>query len=195
MTPIVSMDMYRNMMNAHGRNIAEVKRSQTDLAINETFTYDPTYKRVYILTRDGWKFEDVKYQIHTSQSIVKDTVDIHLQFRPRVHYPVGTYVLIPNDTSPNLNLEGDEWGNPFLQPVEKRIMWWLIVGRDNALDYVRYNILPCDYNFRWIYHGKIQECFGIVRSANSYTSTAMCSGCSPYWKQYVVYLFELLGHP
>lgn len=172
MDTMVSLDAYRTMIGAHGRTLGEVKRNQSDMIINETFEFDPAYKRVYILARDGWKFEDAKYQVHTAQSIVRDTVDIHLQFRPKVHYPIGTYVIVPDDTDADLNLEGDEWENPFLQPVKKRTQWWLIIGRDNAPDFVRYSILPCDYNFRWIRNGKIMECFGIVRSANSYTSGA-----------------------
>ena len=110
---------YRNYLSRHGRNLAEVKKNQSDVIINRTFTRDPNYKRVYILTRDGWKFEDAKYQTHTAPSILKDYVDMYLQFRPGIHYPVGSYVIIPDDTSFDINLTEEQLLDPWSQPVSK----------------------------------------------------------------------------
>ena len=166
----MNITSYKNYLSSRGNNLAQVKRNQSDIVINNTFTLDPTYKKVYILTKDGWKWEDAKYQFHTAPSISKDAVDYYLQFRPKVHYPVGSYIIVPDDTSPNINLEGSEIGNPFTQPIEKRTQWWLIVGRDEANAYVRYMILKCDWDFRWIYKGKLMSCWACSKSANSYTS-------------------------
>lgn len=166
----MKLDTYRNYLLRHGNNLAEVKKNQSDYIIDRTFTRDPNYKRVYILTRDGWIYEDVKYQIHTTPSILKDAVDYYIQFRPNVHYPIGSYVIIPDDTDFDINLTDEQLQDPFSQPVSDRTQWWFIVGRDDARSYVRYNILKCNYEFKWIWKGKIMRCFGSLRNANSYTS-------------------------
>ena len=166
----MNLASYKSYLRSKGNNLSQVKRIQSDLIINNSFTLDPTYKKVYILTREGWKWEDTKYQFHSAPSISKDAVDYYLQFRPKVHYPVGSYVIVPDDTSPDINLERSEIDNPFTQPVEKRTQWWIIVGRDEANAYVRYMILKCDWEFKWIYKGKLMSCWACSRSANSYTS-------------------------
>ena len=188
----MNISSYKNYLSSRGNNLAQVKRNQSDVILNNTFTLDPTYKKVYILTKDGWKWEDAKYQFHTAPSISKDAVDYYLQFRPKVHYPVGSYVIVPDDTSSDINLTSGEIESPFTQPIENRSQWWLIVGRDEANAYVRYMILKCDWDFRWIYKGKLMSCWACSKSANSYTSwsilpiryyTARC-----IWKHCSVFL-------
>lgn len=167
---MITLDMYQEALSSAGPNMGDIRKSESDIVINNTFLNDPAYKLVYILTKDGWKFEDAKYQRHAKETITKDAVDYYLQFRPKVHYPIGSYVLVPDDLSPKLNLSGNELKNPFLQPVEKRTQWWMIVGRSQTSSFVRYNILQCNWNFKWVYDGQIHECFGCMRNANSYNS-------------------------
>ena len=166
----MNINSYKNYLSTRGNTLGQVKRTQSDVIMNNTFTLDPTYKKIYILTKEGWKWEDAKYQFHSAPSISKDAVDYYLQFRPKVHYPVGSYVIVPDDTSPDINLEGSEIDNPFTQPINNRTQWWIIVGRDEANAYVRYMILKCDWDFRWIYKGKIMNCWACSKNANSYTS-------------------------
>jgi hypothetical protein len=161
---------YKNYLSSRGTTLGQVKRTQSDVVMNNTFTLDPTYKKVYILTKDGWKWEDAKYQFHSAPSITKDAVDYYLQFRPKVHYPVGSYVIVPDDTDFDINLSDTEKANPFSQPIENRSQWWIIVGRDEANAYVRYMILKCDWDFRWVYKGKLMRCWACSKSASSYTS-------------------------
>ena len=161
---------YKTYLSSRGNTLGQVKRTQSDVIMNNTFTLDPTYKKVYILTKDGWKWEDAKYQFHSAPSISKDAVDYYLQFRPKVHYPVGSYVIVPDDTSFDINLTKDEINKPFTQPIENRSQWWIIVGRDEANAYVRYMILKCDWDFRWVYKGKLMTCWACSKSASSYTS-------------------------
>lgn len=167
---MITVNSFKKSLSRQGRNLAQIRKKQSDEIMNQTFADDPTYKRVYILTKDGWKFEDAKYQYHSAQSISKDEVDYYLQFRPKVHYPIGSYVIVPDDTDFEINLTEEELRNPFLQPINQRTQWWFIVGRDNANAFVRYNIIKCNWNFQWVWDGKVQSCFGAVRSANSYTS-------------------------
>jgi hypothetical protein len=168
----MNLTSYKNYLSSRGTTLGQVKRTQSDVVMNNTFTLDPTYKRVYILTKDGWKWEDAKYQFHSAPSISKDAVDYYLQFRPKVHYPVGSYVIVPDDTSPEINLDASkgEFDNPFSQPIEKRTQIWIIVGRDDANAYVRYMILKCDWEFRWVYKGKLMTCWACSKNANSYTA-------------------------
>lgn len=166
----MTTNQYLSYLSRKGSNLAQARRHQSDMVLNSTWYSDPTYKRAYILTQEGWKWEDVKYQYHQSQSVAKDNVDYYLQFRPKVHYPIGTYIIIPDDTSPELNLTKEELINPFRQPIQRRTQWWLIVDRDNQNAYPRYNVLQCNWEFKWVYNGKIESVFSVVRSANSYTS-------------------------
>lgn len=161
---------YQEVLKSRGNNLAQARRIQSDENINATFTSDPAYKRVYILTKNGWKFEDAKYQFHSTPSISKDPVDYYLQFRPKVHYPIGSYVFIPDDTNFEINLTEAELKEPFSLPEEKITQLWFLVGRDESLAYVRYNALKCNWNFKWLYKGQIYSCWGANRSANSYTS-------------------------
>lgn len=167
---MITSTNYKQLLSSRGTSQGEIRKKQSDYLMDITFTRDVAYKKVYILTPDGWTFADAKYQTHTVQSIAKDAVDYYLQFRPSVHFPIGSYVIVPDDTSPEINLSSTELDNPFLQPINKRTQWWMIVGRDNANAFVRYNILQCNWNFQWVYDGEIMSCFGCVRNANSYTS-------------------------
>lgn len=166
----MNVSEYKKYLSSHGNSLGNIKRNQSDILMNSTFTRDPAYKKVYILTKDGWKWEDAKYQEHSVQSIAKDPVDYYLQFRPKVHYSVGSYVIVPDDTSPELNLNSEELLNPFLQPAKNRTQWWIIVGRDESNDYVKYMILKCNWDYRWVYKGKLMSCWGCARNSQSYTA-------------------------
>lgn len=166
----MNVTSYKKYLSSRGNTLGQIKRTQSDVLMNSTFTADPSYKKVYILTKDGWKWEDAKYQTHSAPSISKDPVDYYLQFRPKVHYPVGSYVIVPDDTSFDINLTKDELEHPFTQPIKNRTQWWIIVGRDESNAFVRYMILKCDWEFRWIYKGKLMNCWACSKNANSYTS-------------------------
>lgn len=157
---MVTAEMYKNYLSSYGSNLAQVKKNQSDAIMNNSFTADAQYKRVYILTKDGWKWEDAKYQRHAKLSILKDAVDYYLQFRPKVHYPIGSYVFVPDDTDFDINISGHELDNPLSLPDERITQLWFIVGRDDANAFVRYNILKCNWKFQWIYENKLYKWLG-----------------------------------
>lgn len=167
---MITVDMYKDFLLKEGRNTAEVKKNRADLITNVSFTTDTSYKKVYILSKDGWKFEDAKYTTHSKPSILKDAVDYYLQFRPKTHYPIGTYVFVPDDREFDINLSENELKNPFDLSERRMTQLWMIVGRTKDRQFVKYNILQCNWNFKWIYDGEVQNCWGCVRNANSYTS-------------------------
>lgn len=172
---IITLEDYQNALLNRGSNLSEVRKNQSDMIINATFTEDTGYKKVYILSKEnGWEYVDAKYGKHASYSILKDAVDSYLQFRPQIHYPVGTYVFIPDDTNLEIGFYDYQPENPFKDPNFTVNKLWMIVGRDDATQFVRYNIIRCNWNFKWVYklHGEYQimHVWGSVRNANSYTS-------------------------
>lgn len=182
--------MYKQILGNNGKNLSQVRKKNSAMIMNKTFTGDVGYKRVYILDREkGWIWTDAKYSKHATPSILRDAVDYYLQFRPYEHYPVGTYVFIPNDTSDSLNFSVDSPFNPFEDPnfvdpsfdINNQSNLWLLVGRNDANEFVRYNILKCNWNFKWVYkvydtvkkidgESRILNCYGAARFGASYTS-------------------------
>lgn len=196
---MITAEMYKNHLSAQGSNLAQAKKNQSDRIIDSAFTADAQYKRVYILTRNGWKWEDAHYQRHAKLSILKDAVDYYLQFRPKVHYPIGSYIFVPDDTDFDINISGNELDDPFSLPNERITQLWFIVGRDDAAAYVRYNILKCNWKFQWIYKNELYSVWGANRSANSYTSCNISPIRNIIWLaalgNLAVYSFGYAGTP
>lgn len=140
------LELYKKRLRASGNHMGEALKNQSDMIMNNTFTRDIAYRKCYIDNQPV----DAKYLVHTYYSISKDAVDYHLQFRPGVHYPIGTYVDIPDDVG-----------------TYNR---WLIVGRSDEPQFVKYNVLKCNWTFKWIVNGVVHECLGVLRSRNSYNS-------------------------
>lgn len=167
--------MYKSMLTSRGRNLSQARRNQSDMIMNATFTGDTGYKRVYILDPErGWHYEDAKYSKHATVSILKDAVDYYLQFRPNVHYQIGLYVFIPDDVSDDIGFKEFEPIDPFQDEGFDMNKLWMIVNKNDDAQFVRYNILKCNWDFRWIckVHGKMElmHVIGASRSASSYTS-------------------------
>lgn len=161
---------YASILKNRGKNLSQIRKNQADEIMNISFTGDIGYKRVYILdSENGWKYTDAKYIKHSNVSIEKDDVDTYLQFRPKEHYPIGTYVFIPNDTT--FDLDDIDKTNPLSGNVSKL---WMIVGRNDATQFARYMVLKINWNFKWVYGSgdkkNIYSIWGIARNANSYTS-------------------------
>lgn len=145
-------DLFLKRMSLRGSYVGDALKKQSDDIMLQTFMHDPHTKpiRVYFPEKDIDVETYGKYQYSTKYSIAKDQVDHHLQFRPKEHYPLGCYVDIPAD--------------------DGTIETWLIVGRDDNPQFVKYNILKCNWNFKWIIDNTIYSCTGVIRSRNSYNS-------------------------
>lgn len=150
------LDSYKKRLSIRGNHMGEALKKQSDVIMDKTFKNDIAYRVCYI---DG-KPVDAKYITYTYYSISKDAVDYHLQFRPGVHYPIGKYVDVPDDTG-----------------AYNR---WLIVGRSDEPQFVKYNILKCNWTFKWIKDGVIYEQLGVLRKRNSYNSGFLLVHC--FWK-------------
>ena len=170
---MITFDTYRQAFN-NPNNLSEIRRTQADEIMNLTFTNDVGYKRVYVLTLDGWQWLDAKYSKHSSTTITGDAVDYYLQLRPHVKIPLGTYVFVPDDDSPNIGFAEESPENPFIDSGFNINKLWLVVNRTDDNQFVRYLILKCNWNFKWVAHIKqtnaILNCYGCARYANSYSS-------------------------
>lgn len=111
----------------------------------------------------------VKYLAHTSQTFNKDRITYHLQMRPSQTVNVPYY----NEVF------GDRYDADFpvglyidLKDNKGRYNRWLIVGGADYYDpqFSTFEILPCDYVFRWIHNNHKFEMAGVLRSQNSYNS-------------------------
>ncbi len=172
---MITLNAYSTLLSSRGRNLGDIRKNQSDMLMNATFTGDVGYKRVYILTKnDGWHYTDAKYSKHATPSILRDAVDRYLQFRPKEHYPIGTYVFIPDDTDPDIGFSEEFPKNPLKDPNFNIHKLWMIVGRNDATQFVRYQIIQCNWNFKWLDSKdgirRIFSCYGAVRAQSSYTS-------------------------
>lgn len=143
---MTTLDLYKKRLLTRGNHMGEVLKKQSDIIMDKTFKNDIAYRVCYI---DGEPV-DAKYIVYTYYSISKDAVDYHLQFRPGVHYPIGKYVDVPDDTG--------------------KYNRWLIVGRSDEPQFVKYNILKCNWTFKWIKNDVVYEQLGVLRKRNSYNS-------------------------
>lgn len=166
---MISIDDYTSYLSDQGNSLGRVRKQRADMVMNAVFKGDTGYKRVFILDpNDGWKYTDARYSKHTIQSISKDEVDYYLQFRPNEHYPVGTYVFIPNETTDTLDIDEDDPFNGNISDL------WLIVQRNDTKQFVRYLVLPINYELKWVMgyddRKEIWRCWCCVRDSKSYTS-------------------------
>ena len=132
---------------------------------NQDITYENTTKTPI----------NAKFIVSQYGSISQDQVEYHLQFRPRqklvfeenddlyyfetdyhrkfkVQFPIGLYVDLPND----------------MGVYEK----WMIVQKNIGNQFIKYSILPCNYQLEWIErdgHRKIKrKMWAVLRLQSSY---------------------------
>lgn len=162
---------YKSRMAHRGANMSEMLRMQSTAVIEETWTRDPNYRRVYVVkvarglpeVTDAHELVDVKFNVDTYQKAGADEPAYHLQFRhgAEKHNPdigIGSYVYMED--------EDGEW------------KWWMILGLDERPAFRQYHIAECNWKFGWVSDGKIYYHLGILRNGsatrevdeNSYTS-------------------------
>lgn len=193
------LDTYRRMLrrgagSGNGRiTIGQARKEDSDLLMECTWDRDIESREAYLFDYfhdpEPWKMRkivpderypqpvDVKFIVSSYQSMDKDQVAYHLQFRPGeklrfeegdeyyyyetdyrgkydAQYPVGMYAVIPND-------DGE---------YEK----WIICMKEKGNQFIKYLILPVNYYFHWVEDngGKrvLRKMLGTTRSQNSYNS-------------------------
>lgn len=191
-----SLSVARRVANAKNNNaktIGQIYKEQSDFIMEETWENDIESKVCYIydyfhddmpdknigMTYDNTTKTriDAKFIIKSYQSIDKDQVEYYIQFRPsqkivfdekdelyyfesdyrqkyRVQdFPIGMMIDIPDDTGTYRK--------------------WLICSKEQANQFVKYLVLPCDYYLRWIERDGQQRykraMWCVQRQQNSYT--------------------------
>ena len=156
-------ESYKNRMAARGRNMSEMLRMQSNMVIEQTWDRDPNYRQVFVVKVDSGLPEvtaeheliDVKFNVKTYSNITSDEPSYWMQFRhgEEKRHPeigIGSYVYMED--------EDGEW------------KWWMIQHLDERPQFRQYQILECNYIFKWITDGKIYSCLGIQRIQQSYNS-------------------------
>ena len=156
-------EAFKNRMAYRGNNLSEMLRMQSNMVIEQTWDRDPNYRQVYVVKVDSGlpkvtaehELIDTKFNIKTYSNITSDEPSYWMQFRhgeERYHpeIDIGSYVYMQD--------EDGEW------------KWWMIQHLDERPSFRQYQILECNYTFKWITDGKIYSCLGIQRVQQSYNS-------------------------
>ena len=156
-------DAYKSRMAVRGKNISEMLRMQSNMVIEQTWERDPNYRQVYVVkvnsglpqVTEEHELIDIKFNIKTYSNITSDEPSYWMQVRhgEEKRHPeisIGSYVYMAD--------EDGEW------------KWWMIQHLDERPSFRQYQILECNYTFKWITDGKLYHCLGIQRVQQSYNS-------------------------
>lgn len=159
-------------------------KSNSDIVMLGTWDRDPQTKECYMydyfhdsekgkLTGLNPKFDKLKTKVSvkliTTQygTATKNQIEYHIQFKPaqeqvikyykstfsdkyNSEYPIGLYIDIPDESG-----------------VYRR---WLICERYLNQQFVKYAVIPCNYNFQWVFDNVKYSMAGISILKNSYSS-------------------------
>lgn len=120
---------------------------------------------------------DAKFIISSYGSIDKDQVAYHIMFKPsqKIDFVEGDD-LYYYETDYKQKYNSSHFIGMFVDiPDDNGIYYrWLICDYEEANQFVKYVVLPCDYRFQWIQilDGKKykRQMWGCIRAQNSYTS-------------------------
>jgi len=154
-------DLYKTRLNQnYGKIIPERIREAADMVQLNGWYNDPQVIIGAVLYRHsenghGSKYdivavEDVKFIRKEEQAFASQAVEFFVQFKPGVEYELGTYIDIPNHRG--------------------ELQRWLIVDKSEELQFIRFNILRCNYVVKWVKDNYIWECLSVVRNVNSYST-------------------------
>lgn len=156
-------DHYKSRMAHRGGNMSEMLRMQSNMVMEQTWDRDPNYRRVYVVkvsnglpeVTKNHELIDTKFNVKTYSDIKADEPSYWMQFRhgEEKRHPeidIGSYVYMED--------EDGEW------------KWWMIQHLDERPQFRQYQILECNYTFKWVTDGKIYSCLGVQRVQQSYNS-------------------------
>ena len=162
-------DLHRKRMKSQGNTLGQIRKEQSDEILEQTWDNDIQSKVCYIYDyahdnepelKDHMTYEnttktriDAKFIVSQYGSISKDQVAYHLMFKPsqplefndgdelyyfetnyrkkyNIPFPCSLYIDIPNEKG----------------IYEK----WLIINGEHGNQFIKYNVLPCNYRFEWV---------------------------------------------
>ena len=163
-------DIFKKRMALCGNTVSDSIRTQSDEIMQKTFTNDLGYRQCKLYSRTMEYLEDVeiKYQYSQTYTINKDQVEYLAQFRPG-YFPEKKY----------MDQDSIERFGFYLEIPDKNTgvhELWLILGKNDKNSFIRYNILKCNWMFKWIKNKQIYSCFGVLRNRNNYNSGVWSDG-------------------
>lgn len=138
-------DEYKKRLLLYGRNAHEALMTSNEEIMEYAFADMTTYKRVKV----NGTYYDARFLEDRKDTVESAAGNHRIQFRKGVHFPVGTYIEIPNEE----------------EVYEK----WLLVSDVDAVQFPKNCILKCNYNLKWIYNNRLIEYPVALRTKNSYT--------------------------
>lgn len=178
MAVITMLEMYKRRMSYQGDTIGQALKKQSDSIMNQTFTRDINYRKAKLYNQNHEFLEEVeiKFQKKANYSISGDSVDFWVQFRP-LYRPEKKYCLYESDKDDNGNIINERLGFYIdIADDTGQEYTWIIVGKSEDNQFVLYNVLKCNWTFKWIVDGVIKSCLGVLRYANSYNSGEWSDG-------------------
>ena len=163
-------DIFKKRMALCGNTVSDSIRTQSDEIMQKTFTNDLGYRQCKLYSRTMEYLEDVeiKYQYSQVYTINKDQVEYLAQFRPG-YFPEKKY----------MDQDDIERFGFYLEIPDKNTgvhELWLILGKNDKNSFIRYNILKCNWMFKWVKNKQIYSCFGVLRNRNNYNSGVWSDG-------------------
>ena len=182
-----------NAKNNGAKTIGQIYKEQSDFVMEETFLNDIQTKTVYLYDfahddqphlKDHMTYEnttktrvEAKFIVKSYQSVDKDQVDYYLQFRPsqQTEFVEGDE-LYYFETDYRKKYGNDDFIGLYCDiPDDKGIYRkWLIVRKEIANQFVKFLILPINYQLMWI-ETKGQErikrrMWSVLKMQSSYNS-------------------------
>ena len=156
-------DLFRLKMQHSEGGLGRKMFRDSNLIMNKTFDRDLGYQKTAIYDRQMNKISDIefKFQRVKDYTINKDQVEYMVQFRPEFH---------PEKDCNAVEEKG--FLGFYLDVVDDagEIHKWLIIGKEERLSFPRYNVLECNWIFKWIKDGVEYRTLGVLRSRNNYNS-------------------------
>lgn len=173
--------------------IGEMTKIQSDNTMNDTWWNDPASQVAYLYDyyHDDYKTQlrdlnpkedsnkipiDIKFIVATHQSYDKDIVTKHMMMRPHQKCNVNYYKEMFVDTYSAIFPVG-----LYIDIADENGQYnrWIVARISDFYDpqFPKFEILPCDYVFQWIYDGKKYNMAGTGRSQSSYNKPDILVTC------------------
>ncbi len=163
------MDLLEKRMSLFNNNMGYKLKTNSDLLMERNFTHDVNYKVAKLYDWNSKYLEDVelKFQFSQKYSINKDQVEYLIQFKPNF-FPEEKYIREDGQKQLGFFLEIPDAGGIMRK--------WLIVGRNQTPQFIRYNVLECNWVFKFIVNDVLYEQLGVIRDRNNYNSGVWSDG-------------------
>lgn len=169
-------DLFKARMQARGGSLAASTRKRSYAIDQKTFTHTTGWRVAKLYDSDMNMLEeklDINFKYSQVYTINKDQVEYLVRFRPDF-FPEKSYPSKDGIERMGFYLE-------FQDEKSGAVEKWLVLGRNDKDMFVSYNILKCNWTFRWIVDGVIYSCLGVARDRNNYNSGV--DFCPPTWQQ------------